>query len=137
MIYRANITYNKERNKAGVEILKFLDKYNIKTIASFNNIKPGQARMKELKEAGVKSLFICGDETIYDRIFDMENTKELTTENIGRLEKRLQFTSILSYKGLENKHIILLISKRTEIDKFELYVGMTRAIYDLEILILE
>lgn len=68
MIYRANITYNKERNKAGVEILKFLDKYNIKTLASFNNIKPGQARMKELKEAGVKSLFICGDETIYEWI---------------------------------------------------------------------
>ena len=29
------------------------------------------------------------------------------------------------------------MSNRTEIDRFELYVGMTRAIYDLEILILE
>ena len=38
MIYRANITYNKERNKAGIEMLKFLDKYNIKTLASFNNV---------------------------------------------------------------------------------------------------
>lgn len=85
----------------------------------------------------MKKLSYSGDETIYDRIFDMENTKELTTDNIGRTEKRLQFTSILSYKGLENKHIILLMSNRTEIDKFELYVGMTRAIYDLEILILE
>ena len=85
----------------------------------------------------MKKLSYSGDETIYDRIFDMENTIELTTENIGRPEKRLQFTSILSYKGLENKHIILLMSNRTEIDKFELYVGMTRAIYDLEILILE
>lgn len=85
----------------------------------------------------MKKLPYSGDETIYDRIFDMENTKELTIENIGRPEKRLQFTSILSYKGLENKHIILLMSNRTEIDRFELYVGMTRAIYDLEILILE
>ena len=66
MIYRANITYNKERNKAGIEMLKFLNKYNIKTLASFNNIKPGQARMKELKQEGIKSLFICGDETIYE-----------------------------------------------------------------------
>lgn len=66
MIYRANITYNKERNKAGIEMLKFLNKYNIKTLASFNNIKPGQARMKELKEQGIKSLFICGNETIYE-----------------------------------------------------------------------
>ena len=68
MIYRANITYNKERNKAGIEMLKFLNKYNIKTLASFNNIKPGQARMKELKEQGIKSLFICGNETIYEWI---------------------------------------------------------------------
>lgn len=68
MIYRANITYNKERNKSGIEMLKFLNKYNIKTLASFNNIKPGQARMKELKEQGIKSLFICGDETIYEWI---------------------------------------------------------------------
>lgn len=68
MIYRANITYNKERNKAGIEMLKFLDKYGIKTLASFNNIKPGQTRMKELKEQGIKSLFICGNETIYEWI---------------------------------------------------------------------
>ena len=90
-----------------------------------------------LCDSHMKNLPYSGDETIYDRIFDMENTKELTIENIGRHEKRLQFTSILSYKGLENKHIILLMSNKTEVDRFELYVGMTRAIYDLEILILE
>lgn len=90
-----------------------------------------------LFDSHMKKLPYSGDETIYDRIFDMENTKELTIENIGKIEKRLQFTSILSYKGLENKHIILLMSNRTEVDRFELYVGMTRAIYDLELLILE
>lgn len=68
MLYRANITYNKARNTAGIEMLKFLDKYRIKTLASINNIKPGQARMKELKKQGIKSLFICGDETIYEWI---------------------------------------------------------------------
>ena len=90
-----------------------------------------------LLDSHMKMLPYSGDETIYDRIFDMENTKELTIENIGKIEKRLQFTSILSYKGLENKHIILLMNNRTEVDRFELYVGMTRAIYDLELLILE
>ena len=68
VLYRANITYNKARNTAGIEMLKFLDKYGIKTLASINNIKPGQARMKELKKQGIKSLFICGDETIYEWI---------------------------------------------------------------------
>ena len=90
-----------------------------------------------LADSHMKKLPYSGDETIYDRIFDMENTKELTTDNIGYRDKRLQFTSILTYKGLENKHIILLMSNRDELDRFELYVGMTRAIFDLEILILE
>ena len=90
-----------------------------------------------LLDSHMKMLPYNGDETIYDRIFDMENTKELTIENIGKIENRLQFTSILSYKGLENKHIILLMNNRTEVDRFELYVGMTRAIYDLELLMLE
>lgn len=90
-----------------------------------------------LADSHIKKLPYNADETIYDRIFDMENTKELTTENIGYRDRRLQFTSILSYKGLENKHIILLMSNRDELDRFELYVGMTRAIFDLEILILE
>lgn len=66
MQYRANITYNKARNKAGLEMLKFLNKNGIKTLAYFNNIKPGQALLKSLTEEGVKSLFICGDEKIYE-----------------------------------------------------------------------
>ena len=66
MQYRASITYNKARNTAGIEMLKFLDKHNIKTMASLNNIKFGQKVLKELTENGVKCLFICGDETIYE-----------------------------------------------------------------------
>lgn len=90
-----------------------------------------------LTDSHMKKLQYNKDETIYDRIFDMENTDELTIDNIGRQEKKLQFTSILAYKGLENKHIILLVNNRNEFDRFELYIGMTRAIYDLEILILD
>lgn len=66
MQYRANITYNKARNKACVEMIKFLDKNGIKTLVSFNNIKPGQNMMKEVTEQGIRSMFICGDETIYE-----------------------------------------------------------------------
>ena len=90
-----------------------------------------------LADSHTKKLPCGNDETLYERICDMEKINELTTENIGRVDNRLQFTSILAYKGLENKHIILLMSSRTELDRFELYVGMTRAIYDLEILVLE
>lgn len=64
--YRMNIIHNKARNRAGVEMLKFLNKNGVKTLASINNIKPGQNLMKTLKEEGVDSLFICGDNTIHE-----------------------------------------------------------------------
>ena len=90
-----------------------------------------------LADSHTKHLPCGNDETLYERICDMERVKELTVDNIGTIENKLQFTSILSYKGLENKHILLLMSSRTELDRFELYVGMTRAIYDLDIIVLE
>ena len=52
-------------------------------------------------------------------------------------DNKLSLTTILSYKGLETKHVILILNNRESIDKFELYVGMTRAIFDLEILLLD
>lgn len=66
MQYRANITCNKNRNAAGFAIIKFLNEYNIKTLVSFNNIKPGQRLLKQLTQDGVKCLFICGNETVYE-----------------------------------------------------------------------
>ena len=79
MQYRMNIIHNKARNRAGIELLKYLDKYGIKTLASINNIKPGQNLMKTLKEEGVKSQFICGDNTIYEWIKNKCGTLKLET----------------------------------------------------------
>lgn len=74
---------------------------------------------------------------LYDRLADIEKIKELTPENVSFQEDRLQLTTILSYKGLEKKHVILIINNREQIDKFELYVGLSRASYDLEIILLD
>lgn len=87
--YRANITYNKARNRSGIEMLKYLNKYNVKTLASINNIKPGQNLMKTLKEEGVNSIFICGDNTIYEWVYTKKGklkleTKTGTTEDIKK-----------------------------------------------------
>ncbi|MGN1393417.1 MAG: DEAD/DEAH box helicase [Succinivibrionaceae bacterium] len=77
MQYRANIIYNKNRNKAGLEMLKFLNKHNIKTLASFNNIKPGQNMMKMLKEEGISAIFSCGNETLYEWLPNKRGTLKL------------------------------------------------------------
>ena len=77
--YRMNIIHNKARNRAGIELLKYLDKYGVKTLASINNIKPGQNLMKTLKEEGVKSQFICGDNTIHEWVKNKRGTLKLET----------------------------------------------------------
>ena len=81
--YRANIIYNKPRNRAGVEMLKFLDKNGVKTLASINNIKPGQNLMKTLKEEGVNSIFICGDNTIHEWKENKKGRLKLVTTDGG------------------------------------------------------
>lgn len=79
MQYRANITYNKSRNAAGKAMVKYLNQHGIKTLVSFNNIKPAQKLMKELKEDGINALFICGNETIYEWILDKRGKLKLDT----------------------------------------------------------
>lgn len=74
---------------------------------------------------------------LFERLSDIELIKELKPENVKYEEDRLSLTTILSYKGLETKHVLLVLNNREEIDKFELYVGMTRAMFDLELLLLD
>lgn len=75
--------------------------------------------------------------SLYDRLADIELIKELKPENVMYKENKLSLTTILSYKGLETKHVLLILNNRESIDKFELYVGMTRAMFDLELLLLD
>lgn len=85
MQYRSNITCNKNRNAAGFAMIKFLNEYNIKTLVSLNNIKPGQKLLKQLAENGIKALFICGNETIYEYKPNKRGTMKLE-ERRGNVE---------------------------------------------------
>ena len=83
MQYRMSITYNKNRNAAGLAMLKFLNKNGIKTLASYNTIKPGQNMMKSLAEEGIKTLFICGADTIHEWKPNKRGTLKLETRKGG------------------------------------------------------
>jgi len=89
--YRLSITYNKNRNKAGIEMLKYLNKNNVKTLVSINNIKPGQNLMKTLKEEGVDSIFVCGDNTVYEWKMSKNNKPHLKTREGGTEEIQQAF----------------------------------------------
>ena len=92
--------------------------------------------LKDKENDGVNSAF--------DTIAEMETLLvPLSEKTIERQSKStLAFTTILKYKGLEDHNIILVIphSKiKSSWDNFlfEIYVGMTRAIMNLDILILK
>lgn len=105
-------------------------------------VKHIKALLAELKDGKKKwseyvVLTDSHNRALYERLSDIELIKELKPDNIRFEEERLSLTTILSYKGLETKHVILVLNNREEINKFELYVGMTRAMFDLEILLLD
>ena len=84
------------------------------------------------------------DDSVYDIIAEMDSLLiPLSEKTIERKSKEsLAFTTILKYKGLEDNNIILVIpySKiKSSWDNFlfEIYVGMTRAIMNLDIIILK
>lgn len=84
------------------------------------------------------------DDSVFDTIAEMDSLLTALSEStIERQSKEsLAFTSILKYKGLEDSNIILVLpySKiKSSWDNFlfEIYVGMTRAIMYLDIIILK
>lgn len=70
--------------------------------------------------------------------FLIEGATRLNKDNINTLgDKTCPWTSILRYKGLECNNVILVVKNEEELNYFELYIGMTRAVVSVEILILD
>jgi hypothetical protein len=67
----------------------------------------------------------------------IKDVEELKDYNIVDESNKLRYTSILRYKGLEKENVFLIISNPSDRNKAEIYVGITRAINNLEILIIE
>ncbi len=115
------------------DLLKF-----IKQRSEDLHVKKDCANYTLLAHSSLKHVAGIGKKDIYQIITELRYVSELTTENINtEWDENLQFTSILSYKGLENHHIILALKKEDYLKCFELYIGMSRAIVSLELLILE
>lgn len=84
------------------------------------------------------------DDSVFDKIAEMESLlSPLSEKTIERKSKEsLAYTTILKYKGLEDDNVILVLphSKiKSSWDNFlfEIYVGMTRAIMNLDLIILK
>ena len=67
----------------------------------------------------------------------IKDVEELTETNVGDTANKLRYSSILKFKGLEKKNVFLVISKPSALNKYEIFVGITRAILNVEINIVE
>jgi DNA polymerase III delta prime subunit len=63
----------------------------------------------------------------------IKDVDELTESNVGDTANKLRYSSILKFKGLEKKNIFLVISEPKELNKYEIFVGVTRAMLNIEI----
>jgi len=63
----------------------------------------------------------------------IKDVEEITENNIADTANKLRYTSILKFKGLEKKNVFLVISEPSEINKYEIFVGITRAMLNVEI----
>jgi len=63
----------------------------------------------------------------------IKDIEELSEFNIRDTANKLRYTSILKFKGLEKKNIYIVISEPSDFNKYEIFVGITRAILNFEI----
>ncbi|UVD78562.1 NERD domain-containing protein [Myroides albus] len=67
---------------------------------------------------------------VADLILEM-GMEELTIENLSLKPNKLQYTTAVKFKGLERKHVILIVDKPNKLTPYEWYIGCTRAIENL------
>jgi hypothetical protein len=88
----------------------------------------------------IESTFLRGEykgKEDLSELLIIKDIEELSEFNVGDSANKLKYSSILKFKGLEKKNVFLVISKPSELNKYEMYVGITRAILNLEINIVE
>ena len=84
----------------------------------------------------IESTFLKGSTKEKEDLIELliiKDVEELSGSNIGDTANKLRYTSILKFKGLEKKNVYMVISEPSEINKYEMFVGITRAILNLEI----
>lgn len=88
----------------------------------------------------IESTFIRGEYKGKEDLRELliiKDMEELSENNIGDTANKLRYSSILKFKGLEKKNVFLVISKPSELNKYEIFVGITRAILNVEINIVD
>lgn len=91
-----------------------------------------------LTHSNIKNVMVFGEMPLLNGIRQFAGPRPLTRENINDdFSTVLPTANILEFKGLESRHVILALYCESFFNTFELYIGMSRAIQSLSILILD
>ena len=70
-----------------------------------------------------------------DEAYLKKEIEELTEDNINVKSDKIRFTTPIKYRGLEAHKVVLVTSGFSDKTRTQNYIGVTRAIYELEILL--
>ncbi len=133
-----------KKNDPAIQILHFADPHMLITYlrSLFNTIRERNewGDYVLLTDSKCTKPMEGEPETLYDRLAGIKEIEELNTKNVMSINGKLALTTSLKYKGLEKKHVLMILknkNKNKDINKFELYIGMTRAILDVKLLLLD
>lgn len=88
----------------------------------------------------VESTFLRGsykDGEDLRELLIIKDVEELNGSNVADTSNKLRYISILKFKGLEKKNVYIVVSKPSELNKYEMFVGITRSMLNLEINIID
>lgn len=138
-----NLTHFEE-NFSNIQVWRHKTLIDVKNHIVKNILTPIREKDSSLKGQDciilIESTFLKGEykggEDLRELLI-IKDVEELSESNVGDTANKLRYTSILKFKGLEKKNVFLVISKPSELNKYEIYVGITRAILNVEINIVE
>lgn len=91
-----------------------------------------------LTHSNIKNVMVFGEMPLLNGIRQFAGPRPLTKENVNEdFSSVLPTANILEFKGLESRHVFLVLYCESFFNTFELYIGMSRAIQSLSILILD
>lgn len=89
-----------------------------------------------LLDKGLENLMERKGTSIMESIENLGILREVNGQNLNdQFQDALPYTTILKYKGLESQHVYLVMGETPDIDALTLYVGMTRAISSVHIIL--
>lgn len=81
-VYKIYIAENFQRNEIAFKIIKQVYDQGLKILVMVNRIEHGQNVLSNLKDLGIKSLFLCGGNKIYEALEETEKVKGITKHKI-------------------------------------------------------